>query len=358
MRIVRAESQLLTKALKVRSASSVTAHVAAMWMSGSLAAVLIWGFAIAKGSGPIWWQQGLEILGQASIVAGGAFTVGALLGFLFGIPKTVQQSPMPASESGARRADSLQSTNTNLEQISDWLTKILVGVGLTQIQSVRGDLAALSSYFAIAGSPSVTLALVLNFAIAGFLTGYLLTRLFLTGAFVEVERSLHDRTIKAEELQEAGDFGAALNEYESALQQVTATTPSLERTKVYTGLIFNSLYEPPPEGFQQAIAYGSRYLKDEERPSPQILAFLAAAYGQQYQYERDRHASPGVLQAIRMKALESARRAVSIDPGTLTLLRMMWDPNDSGKSPGDDDLECFFDDPDFKSLLGVQEVPT
>jgi hypothetical protein len=30
----------------------------------------------------------------------------------------------------------------------------------------------------------------------------------------------------------------------------------------------------------------------------------------------------------------------------------MWDPTYSSKSPGDDDLEVFFDDREFKDLLG------
>jgi hypothetical protein len=38
----------------------------------------------------------------------------------------------------------LYRPNTNLEQISDWLTKILVGVGLTQLAQVRSGAAVLS----------------------------------------------------------------------------------------------------------------------------------------------------------------------------------------------------------------------
>lgn len=82
--------------------------------------------------------------------------VGALLGFLFGVPKTLTEGsttggatpdPAPATgKSGQPAAAPPQGTvtnavrsghgvaaNTNLEQISDWLTNILVGVGLVQI---------------------------------------------------------------------------------------------------------------------------------------------------------------------------------------------------------------------------------
>jgi predicted secreted protein len=56
--------------------------------------------------------------------------IGGLLGFLFGIPRTLQQEASQATEQN--RKDRPQETNyavnTNLDQISDWLTKILVGV--------------------------------------------------------------------------------------------------------------------------------------------------------------------------------------------------------------------------------------
>lgn len=342
----------IPRALETRSDLSRTAGVLMTWIAASLLTVLIWGFTLASGSGVEWWSKALGTFGHASIVSGGALAVGVLLGFLFGIPRTVQQSAASPSSTEMAGVSSFQSTNTNLEQISDWLTKILVGVGLTQLQSLRSDLAALGSYFVVADAPPITLALILNFWIAGFLAGYLLTRLFLTGAFVNVERSLRERTNKAEELQEAGDFGAALDEYESALRQITPTTPSVQRIKIYEGLIFNSLYEPPPKGYQTAIGYALRYLKEElAQPSGQILAFLAAAYGQQYSYERSHGALSDRLSEIREKAIEAVKRALKTDPGTLTLLRMMWDPAYPSKSPGDNDLEVFFEDSGFRDLL-------
>jgi hypothetical protein len=76
----------------------------------------------------------------------------------------VPPSPLPGagSEPVAFRG------NTNLEQISDWLTKILVGVGLTQLGRVGGaldaigvsvgpllgDSAAASTFAALAASSS------------------------------------------------------------------------------------------------------------------------------------------------------------------------------------------------------------
>ena len=66
------------------------------------------------------------------------------------------------------------TTNTNLEQISDWLTKILVGVGLTQLNNLQPSLRAVARFLGPAfgappGGEVFGLALALYFAAAGFL---------------------------------------------------------------------------------------------------------------------------------------------------------------------------------------------
>src|SRR5688500_18795600 len=63
------------------------------------------------------------------------FTLGGLVGFLFGIPKTV--APSEDGQNGIHRS---WHPNTSLEQISDWLTKILLGIGLTQLTVIPGEL--------------------------------------------------------------------------------------------------------------------------------------------------------------------------------------------------------------------------
>ncbi len=125
-----------------------------------------------------------------------------LIGFLFGIPRVLQQtqqSPSLFDRSDNRlhhsdqRAEAPASAagyivNTNLEQISDWLTKIIVGVGLIEFSSISeagGRLAnALRPGFG--DQPSSTLvagATLAFFSTAGFILSYLLTRTYLTSAF-------------------------------------------------------------------------------------------------------------------------------------------------------------------------------
>ena len=76
------------------------------------------------------------------LLAAASLSVGGLAGFLFGVPRSLQTPVLPPVGGDGRsqkQADEIAAryaTNTNLEQISDWLTKILVGVGLTQIGTI------------------------------------------------------------------------------------------------------------------------------------------------------------------------------------------------------------------------------
>jgi hypothetical protein len=85
----------------------------------------------------------------------GFITLGGPKAFLFGIPRTLQQeganAPIDAntpSASGGPTSRIEYRVNTNLEQISDWLTKILVGVGLTQIAAIRDAVGSLIGFAA------------------------------------------------------------------------------------------------------------------------------------------------------------------------------------------------------------------
>jgi hypothetical protein len=113
------------------------------------------------------------------------FLSGALIGFLFHIPRAL------SSDSGirSREQDNRLITNTNLEQVSDWLTKIIVGVTLVQLGNVTrrfGELA--TSVSSIFGSPSaqnkiVASAIILYSAVFGFFACYIAARSIITFIF-------------------------------------------------------------------------------------------------------------------------------------------------------------------------------
>ncbi|MGA2116199.1 MAG: hypothetical protein ABSH56_15780 [Bryobacteraceae bacterium] len=116
--------------------------------------------------------------------SGACLFAGALVGFLFGIPKTTQDPKAAAVE--------VQKVNTNLEDISDWMTKIFVGLGLSQISKIPPRLQLAAGYIAYtwgdsAGNRAFAYALMLYFSVVGFLGCYLLTRIFLSPLFRTID---------------------------------------------------------------------------------------------------------------------------------------------------------------------------
>ncbi len=119
-------------------------------------------------------------MATASLWAMMCIATGALIGFLFAVPRV-----NPTIHSQSRLV-----ANTNIEQVSDWLTKILVGVGLINFKEIRGFVDGLSDKLAAAletqASPAgkaMALSLIVYFFVVGLIEGYLLTRLFLSKQF-------------------------------------------------------------------------------------------------------------------------------------------------------------------------------
>ncbi|MFC9839851.1 hypothetical protein ACFVKB_39645 [Rhodococcus sp. NPDC127530] len=143
--------------------------------------LLVAGIVIATGAiGGVLYSlvypsgQRLGIIASGLATGGVAFSLGVFLGFLFGLPKTIQSEKL-----GEDRR--LYLANTNLEQISDWLTKILVGVGLIQLGQVSGQLGRLGDALApmFGSGPSsagFALALCIYFLVSSFILMYLWTR--------------------------------------------------------------------------------------------------------------------------------------------------------------------------------------
>src|SRR5690242_13820196 len=126
------------------------------WMTALLVMILVGILSIAAYAFSIRSDSNsLAVVSLGVLLAGGCLLLGALVGFLFGIPRSLLH------EGGAANGDNEQAAgryrpNTNLEQISDWLTKILVGVGLTQMGEIPNYLRDGASYLASAlgGKPS------------------------------------------------------------------------------------------------------------------------------------------------------------------------------------------------------------
>lgn len=137
----------------------------------------------------------LQRLAFVTLLAGASAMIGGLVGLLFGIPRRMQgEAPAEDAPEGASAGARLYGGNTNLEQISDWLTKILVGVGLTQVTQIQGAFATISAAAATglpgsAGAEVFAVCLILYFGVGGFILGYLWTRLYLGQALAEAEKA-------------------------------------------------------------------------------------------------------------------------------------------------------------------------
>jgi hypothetical protein len=302
------------------------------------------------------WSNFLAVLSNSALVSAAFISIGALLGFIFGIPrapKTPPQTSQPTQTSGASSAsadatsapqdDRRFTPNTNLEEISDWLTKILVGAGLVQLAVLPTQLKRMADYFhaSMPLTSEAALMIILNFFVLGFMGSYLLTRLFLTEAFRTVEES------RAASL-------AVTRVAQDLLLEISPGASKEERDAKYEAYIYTCLYLDPPEGFERAIKACIEYLQGAgDNPNARILAYQAMAYGQKYDWEQKRGATKESLASLRTSALESVRRAVEGQPQLRQLLRTTWDPNDPTKARGEEnDLEVFFGDPDFKQIFG------
>ncbi|HMV10883.1 MAG TPA: hypothetical protein PK325_03085 [Cyclobacteriaceae bacterium] len=141
----------------------------------------------------------LSTFSFGTLIAGASFLIGGFFAFLFAIPKVLQGG---TSESKSDEFSYLH--NDNLVQISDWLTKIIVGVGLTQLNDIPDALTRLGTFMkpAFGGdniAPIAGITVVLYFLSTGFLWSYLWSRLHLIQLFKWVDDGLRASYEKAKQ---------------------------------------------------------------------------------------------------------------------------------------------------------------
>lgn len=122
---------------------------------------------VAAGAGQ--WVDGL----RWALYLLASLTVASIVGLIFGVPRARAEFTASATER--------YSSNSNLEQISDWLTKLLVGAGLVQLASLPGLTASIGEYLgsgmAVSNAAAYSVSAVVLGAGTGFVFGYLWTRI-------------------------------------------------------------------------------------------------------------------------------------------------------------------------------------
>ncbi len=212
------------------------------------------------------WTVFLTTVGAACMLAGAFLITGVFLGFLFGFPHMLPgkssggnaNPDQPAGKAPAVRYE----VNTNLEQISDWLTKILVGVSLTQIGSLPGWLKKYAQFAApglgsYPNSQIFAIGIFIYYIVVGFLCGFLLTRLAIAGAIREADleadvenvaqkvadvaskvseetkqKKTDEETLSAVQVQLNASRGAPLPSQEDLNAKIKAASPA-DRSQVY-----------------------------------------------------------------------------------------------------------------------------
>ncbi len=114
-------------------------------------------------------EKFISVFGCGLLIGGASLSAGGLLGFIFGIPSIMQNN-------SARL-----KYNDNLVQISDWLTKIIVGVGLTQFTRIPGVLIKVGvllqpNFGNDSWGRNASIALTSFFVLLGFLMLYFWTK--------------------------------------------------------------------------------------------------------------------------------------------------------------------------------------
>jgi hypothetical protein len=147
-----------------------------------------------------WQERSLRIFAVGALVTLAATAAGSVAGFLFGLPRYSPVLAVPVSEAEspaqssltaaaqARAAAGIYTPSNNLEQVSDWLTKLLLGAGLVQLGHIGnwfgGFLDGLAS--AMTSAPgsvppiahAIAGSIIVFYTSYGFLFGYIITTLW------------------------------------------------------------------------------------------------------------------------------------------------------------------------------------
>ena len=165
-------------------------------------------------------------------VAGACTFGGIAFGFLFGIPRAVKLRINTAKPDETIK-DSLYDDNTNLEEISDWITKIIVGLTLIKFNTILSWInnCALTMGATLGGKPPClpactpyyvfSYAVIVLYFIAGMGTCYLWTRTYFKLILIqnrkqqerlEKEEIIKKQAIANKEMAESAIVGAPENE--------------------------------------------------------------------------------------------------------------------------------------------------
>ena len=114
----------------------------------------------------------------------------------------------------------VMAANTNLERISDWLSTLLIGATLVQIKEIAAWVSALGKDLVKTGTianDALVPVIVIMFFSLSFLGVYLITRLYLTAAFMQTLAMLTGTAAPSESKQTTESAPAGVSNATTAL---------------------------------------------------------------------------------------------------------------------------------------------
>lgn len=208
---------------------SIRSHLDEIESLAKLYFGILLGISATYAAGSAFWLQSWAafptIIGLALIVIACWAVAGGVLGFLFGIPRLLQRwaAPSPPGTSGEGKAAEGKEvarryllSNSNLEDISDWLTKIIVGLGLINLTKMPtyidlyGNAFVRSTQFlgqgGLGGAYAFFILLTGAAGGAGFLFFYIQTRTRITLLLVSIEEAQDSAREKLRTAAESQQF--------------------------------------------------------------------------------------------------------------------------------------------------------
>ncbi len=312
--------------------------------------------------GLCFWGSGqvLRIVGVGILVGGAALLSGFLLGFIFGVPRVDGGKP-GGSESGTSTAagvaaDSQSSPvtpNSNLVEISDWLTKIIVGVGLVELKTIPDRLGKLSWYLgsglrpaqcdphlscadSIGSGQAAGLAIIIFYFALGFLFGYVWTRLYFQRDLSATIEGLlrHVQAYDLIMLAEASINEQQLDKAMSTIDKALANNPKdgravLTKARIFKRQAMNAQQPERDRLLTHALTFADRAIA--------LLPGQAEPIYNKACYE-------ALLKADKTEILDSLKSAFELNPA----LR--------NTAQADADLDDLRQDVDFNNLVGENPI--
>jgi len=167
--------------------------------------------------------------------------LGTLVGFLFGIPKRLpsresDKEVMPGASESQQRVTPNLMPNTNLQEVSDWLTKIIIGVSLVEFNKIVSSLNELATQInktinGASGDQDISMfimPLIMFFSISGFLAGYLGTMTVISRQIYDADKYIHGFSNKFR------DINTHIKSIEERVRRHEDTSDLISAAKEYT----------------------------------------------------------------------------------------------------------------------------